>query len=124
MAIAAAAVILTGRWLIPSVFGAAFASSFAPMLALLPSVLAISVVSVLSQYLVSRRFPVGLVGLWIVGCAVAEIAALPAVRRWGGIGGASAQSLGSLIVLGGVALMTIRKVRLESRGYDGGSPSL
>jgi O-antigen/teichoic acid export membrane protein len=120
MAMAAAAVILTGRWLIPTVFGAAFAPSFAPMLALLPSVLAISVVSVLSQYLVSRRFPLGLVGLWLVGCAIAEIAALPAVRRWGGIGAASAQSLGSLFVLGGIALMTYKKVYTESRGHDGG----
>ena len=116
MLAASALAALSGRWLIPFVFGRPFAASFAPMLGLLPAVLSISIVSVLSQFLVVRRFPRALVALWIVGAGVAVLAAFPAVRLWGALGAAWAQSAGSLVVLVGVVAMTVRKVRREARG--------
>ena len=74
-------------WLLPLVFGPQYSRAAAALWGLLPSVLAYSIVSVLSQYLVARHYPWTVVLAWVAGLAAALLSWLSAhVRLWGGRG--------------------------------------
>ena len=111
MLAACAVALLAGARIIPAVFGRPFADSYLSMAALLPAVLAISAVSVLSQYLVSRGFPTALVLLWAAGFAITLLTQLTLTPQWGAVGAAAGQSAGSLVVLAGAIVLSVRQAR-------------
>jgi len=113
MLLVAAGVWLLGEPVITAVFGAQFAPSFHVLLWLLPAVLAISVTSILSQYVVAEGFPRSLVALWIAGLAVCVFAGIALVDANGAIGAAQAQSIGAVAVCLGVVLLTLRRHRIS-----------
>jgi O-antigen/teichoic acid export membrane protein len=113
MLAAGAGVWLLGEPVIRLVFGAQFAPSFHVLLWLLPAVLAISVTSILSQYVVSEGFPRSLVALWIVGLGVCVLAGVALVDAHGAIGAAQAQSIGAVAVCLGVMALTLRRRRIS-----------
>jgi O-antigen/teichoic acid export membrane protein len=111
MSLLSAGVWLLGEPVLEVVFGAAFVPSYPVLLWLLPAVLAISVTSVLSQYVVAEGFPRSLVALWIAGLiASAGVGAL-LVDRFGAIGAAKCQSAGAVLVCAGVIALTLRRRR-------------
>jgi O-antigen/teichoic acid export membrane protein/glycosyltransferase involved in cell wall biosynthesis len=121
MALLCALAALCGPWLIPLVFGARFSAAVLPLWWLLPGVLAYSLVSVLSQYLVARSFPRSLIVAWGAGLLVALAAGAPLTARFGAAGGAAAQSLGALLVA--IAVVLIARKRTATgpapEGRDG-----
>lgn len=113
MLVMCAAAALLAPLIIPLVFGARFAASVPVLWALLPAVLCYSLVSVLSQYLVSRNFPWLLVIAWLFGLALALSVGVALAARYGAVGAALAQSVGSAVVCGAVLLLL--KERLQRR---------
>jgi O-antigen/teichoic acid export membrane protein len=111
MLAAGAGVWLLGEPVIRLVFGAQFAPAFLVLLWLLPAVLAISVTSILSQYVVAEGFPRLLVALWIVGLLTCVLAGTRLVDVNGAIGAAQAQSMGAIAVCLGVVALTLRRRR-------------
>jgi len=103
-----------GEWAISLVFGAPFAPAARILLWMLPAVFAISVTSILSQYVVAQGFPRSLVVLWLSGLALAVAAGIPLVISRGAVGAALAQSLSAVIVLLGVLALTLRRLRQSS----------
>ena len=73
--------------------------------------------TVLSQFLMVRAFPGGLVAVWVGGLVSATLVALPASQLWGAAGAAVAQSLGSLVVLGGVVFLVMRKLSTPTEAH-------
>lgn len=101
-----------GGWLIPWVFGRDFAPAFTVLLCLLPGALLISIVTVLSQYLVSGGFPTALVLIWAAGLAACVAISTPLIRRYGAPGAAVAQSIGVAIVsIGVITMFQVRRWR-------------
>lgn len=94
-----------GDWLIPRVFGRDFSPSFTVLLCLLPGAMLISIITVLSQYLVAGGFPSTLVLLWAAGLAICMATSAPLISRYGAAGAAAAQSIGIAVVGAGVIAM-------------------
>jgi O-antigen/teichoic acid export membrane protein len=101
-----------GEWAIGLVFGAAFAPSYEILLWLMPAVLAISVTSILSQFVVAEGFPRSLVALWLCGLALCAGAGMLLVDARGAVGAAQAQSISAVLVCAGVLFLTRRRLRL------------
>ena len=99
---------------LPWVFGARYANSTRALWALLPAVMAQSMVSVLSQYLVARSFPWSVVMAWAVGLAVAVGAGLALTPALGAVGAGLGQSCGMLLVCG--LIVAIAAHRTATRG--------
>lgn len=115
MGLACGAAWAFGGFLLPLVFGVRFRESYGPMLALLPAVICMSAVSVVSQYLVFRKFPTRLVFVWTAGFLI-TLASAAGLRPWYGVCGvAFAQSIGSLAVLVGVTGLAVEQVLRDSR---------
>jgi len=108
-----AGVWLVGELVITTVFGTEFAASYHVLLWLLPAVLAVSVSSVLSQYVVAEGFPRSLVALWIAGLGLCVFFGIPLVDASSVIGAAQAQSFGAVAVCFGVIALTVRRRRLS-----------
>jgi O-antigen/teichoic acid export membrane protein len=103
-----------GYWLVPLVFGPAFGGAYPVFLAILPAVLAVSITTVLSQYLVAQGFPLAIVFVWLCGLAVMTAAGLVLAARWHALGAALAQSAGAIVVLIGMALLARRTSRAHN----------
>ncbi len=110
MVVLCAGAAVTAPWLIPLVFGGRFAATPRLLWCLIPAVLAYSVTSVLSQYLVARRYPTSLILAWGIGLA-AVVSVGPGMTRWlGATGAALAQSLSAVLVCAIVLGITWRHV--------------
>ena len=118
MLLICAAAALLAPWAIPLVFGPRFAAAVPVLWALLPAVLCYSLISVLSQYLISRHFPWLLVFTWLVGLAIALSPGVALTARYGAVGAALAQSLGSVAVCGAVLVLLRGRLRSEVNGHE------
>lgn len=98
-----------GGFLIPWLFGADFAPSHRVLLYLLPGTLFLSVVTVLSQYLVTDGFPVRLLLTWCAGLALSVVLGITLVGTYASIGAAAAQSIGLGFVCVGLAWLSHSK---------------
>ena len=96
---------------LPLVFGAQYSEAAAALWGLLPSVLAYSIVSVLSQYLVARNFPWSVVMAWTAGLAAALLSGSVLTARYGAVGAGLGQSCGAILVC--VAVIGIAKRRRQ-----------
>ncbi len=95
--------------ILPLVFGAEYSRAAAALWGLLPSVLAYSIVSVLSQYLVARHYPWTVVMAWVAGLAAALVGGAMLTSSYGAVGAGLSQSLGALLVC--VVIVGIAKQR-------------
>lgn len=111
MVLACVGVWFFGDWAIRLVFGDRFGPAYRVLLWLMPSVLALSVTSILSQFVVSGGFPRSLVALWVAGVALCIAIGVPLVSSAAGIGAAQAQSLAAIVVCAGVVVLAFRKAR-------------
>jgi len=100
---------LTAPWVLPWVFGARYAGAARALWGLLPAVIAYSIVSVMSQYLVARRFPWSLVAAWAAGLALTLLIGLALTRACGALGAGLSQSAGALLVCALVLLIAARR---------------
>jgi O-antigen/teichoic acid export membrane protein len=108
---------LTAPVILPAVFGRDFATSAATLWGLLPGVVALSIVAVLSQYLVARAFPAVIVAAWGAGLALAVISGVPLIHSYGAIGAAASQSCGAALVC--VLLVAIARRRRTATAQSG-----
>ncbi len=97
---------------LPLVFGADFAAAVPLTLALLPTVLLVTLITVISQYLSSEGFPRGQVVAWIAGFLVQAVLAFALAARYGGFGIAIALFLSNSMVL---ALLGREALRMHRR---------
>jgi O-antigen/teichoic acid export membrane protein len=89
---------LAAPFVLPLVFGARYTGSTPALWGLLPTVIAFSIVSVLSQYLAARSFPWSIVGAWAAGLGAALVSGIPLTRSYGAIGAGVSQSCGAVLV--------------------------
>jgi O-antigen/teichoic acid export membrane protein len=115
MSLGSVGVWLLGEPILKLLFGIEFAPAYPVLMWLLPAVLALSVTSILSQYVVSEGFPRSLVVLWIIGLAVCIAAGTVLVESRGAIGAAQAQSIGAVLVCIGVLALTARRRSLDQK---------
>jgi O-antigen/teichoic acid export membrane protein/glycosyltransferase involved in cell wall biosynthesis len=102
---------LTAPLLLPLLFGARYAAATPALWALLPGVVAYSLVSVLSQYLVARRFPWSVVLAWAAGLLTAVVAGIELTRTYGAFGAGLGQSLGACLVCALIIAISYRRTR-------------
>jgi O-antigen/teichoic acid export membrane protein len=103
--------------ILPLVFGAQYSRAAAALWGLLPSVLAYSIVSVLSQYLVARHYPWTVVMAWVAGLAAALVSGAMLTSSYGAVGAGLSQSLGALlvcVVIVGIARRRRHKARFTA----------
>jgi O-antigen/teichoic acid export membrane protein len=84
--------------ILPLVFGVQYSGAAVALWGLLPSVLAYSIVSVLSQYLVARNYPWTVVMAWIAGLAAALLSGAALTASYGAVGAGLSQSCGAVLV--------------------------
>lgn len=107
---------LAAPFILPLVFGARYSGSTPALWGLLPTVVAYSMVSVLSQYLVARGFPWSVVAAWAAGLGTAVASGIPLTRRYGAIGAGVSQSCGAAVVCALVVAIAWRR----TGGFGGG----
>jgi O-antigen/teichoic acid export membrane protein len=105
---------LVGQWLINSLFGSEFTGSFPILLAMLPGTVFYTVVSIISQYIVSKGFPLSLVFLWALGFVTVCVMAAYLVPSLGGIGAALSQTCGLFLISGGSIILALRRTQPPS----------
>jgi O-antigen/teichoic acid export membrane protein len=94
------------------VFGQAFARAGILTLALLPSILILSLITVLSQYLSANGFPKFQVAVWFIGLVAQTGLSYTLVGEWGGLGVALAGAISNTLVF---ALLLIEALRMRNR---------
>jgi len=104
-----------GPLVLPAVFGRAFADAYEPMLGLLPAVVCISAVSILSQFVVARGFPILLVLTWLAGLGVTVLTAFKLYNAHGITGLAWSQSIGAAVVLAGLVGLSAEQISRDRR---------
>jgi O-antigen/teichoic acid export membrane protein len=104
-------------WLIPLLFGQAFTRAVILTQAMLPSIMIVSLISVLSQYLSAEGFPVTQVLAWLVGLVVQTALSYWLAAKWGGVGVSLATTISGLLVFALLMLETFSRKRREIR-YD------
>jgi O-antigen/teichoic acid export membrane protein len=98
-------------WLIPLLFGHAFTRAVILTQAMLPSIMIISLISVLSQYLSAEGFPVTQVLAWLVGLVVQTTLSYWLAAKWGGVGVALASAISGSLVFALLLLETFSRKR-------------
>lgn len=99
-------------WIVPSIFGQAFARAGLLTLVLLPSILIYSLITVLSQYLSANGFPKFQVAAWFVGLVAQTCLSFALVGEWGGVGVALSSAISNTLVF---ALLLIETLRMRNR---------
>lgn len=103
-------------FVLPLVFGVRYAGATPALWGLLPGVMAFSVVTLLSQYLVARSFPWSVVIAWGVGLAATLAIGVTLTRSYGALGAALSQSFGSMLVCAMILGITFLRTRRLSGG--------
>ena len=86
-------------WLIPMLFGGAFAPAVYVLWWMLPGVLVLSMTAIISQYLAAQGMPWGNVLVWIAGLLFLVVSCRQLVPQWGARGAAMGLSL-TYVLLG------------------------
>lgn len=107
-------------WILPLIFGAAYQKAVLLTLAMLPSVLIVSMITVLSQYLAAEGYPWRQVTAWLVGFAVQAGLSYWLAGEFGGFGVAIALTVSSGLVF----LLLLREAFLmrDSGGAESAHP--
>jgi O-antigen/teichoic acid export membrane protein len=100
-------------WLIPLLFGQAFTRAVTLTEVMLPSIIIISFISVLSQYLAAEGFPATQVLAWLAGLLVQTALSYWLAAKWGGVGVSVASTISGSLVLALLLLVTLSRKRGE-----------
>jgi O-antigen/teichoic acid export membrane protein len=84
---------IAAYWLIPMLFGNAFAPAVYVLWWMLPGVLVLSITTIISQYLGAQGMPWGNVLAWITGLLLLVVSCQQLVPQWGARGTAMGLSL-------------------------------
>ena len=117
-AVCAAAVWL-GKEAILLVYGEDFINAYVMLLWGLPGMIALSLTTILSQYLATLGMPFALIRIWLAGVAAELILAMWLIPIHGGAGAAMSLSAAYIIVLAMVWSLTIRLHGKQKRGTNG-----
>ena len=98
-------------WLIPLLFGQAFTRAVTLTEVMLPSIIIISFISVLSQYLAAEGFPATQVLAWLAGSLVQTALSYWLAAKWGGVGVSVATTISGSLVLALLLLETLSRKR-------------
>ncbi len=96
-------------WLVAFMFGPSFARAATQLQALLPSILMVSLMSVISQYLAAEGFPRIQVLAWLVGLLLQTVLSYWVAGAWGGIGVALSLAVSNAVVLLFLLVETMRR---------------
>lgn len=99
MAVILLAFLLVGQPLIVMLYGAAYEPAFGYVLWAAPGILALTMISILSQYIASIGIPALLIGLWLAVAALHATLVIWFVTHLGVSGGMASQSLAYLVAL-------------------------
>lgn len=92
------AVGLLAPWIVPLLFGAEFSRSVVVLQTFLPSILLVSMITVLSQFLAAGGFPVMQVVAWLVGFVIQAALSFWLAGTWGAVGIAVALAISYAVV--------------------------
>jgi O-antigen/teichoic acid export membrane protein len=110
-------------WIVPLVFGVAYQKAVLLTQAMLPSVLIVSMVTVVSQYLAAEGYPWRQVTAWLAGFALQAVLSYWLAGKLGGFGVALALTLSSGMVLT-LLLLEASWMRKHGRENSSSSPYL
>jgi O-antigen/teichoic acid export membrane protein len=104
-------------YVIPLIFGRAYDGAIWLTIALLPSVLLVSLQSVLSQFIAAEGFPWGQVRAWVIGFLLAAILSFALTGHYAGYGVVTGLIVSNLVVF----LLLLRETRIiqARRSSDG-----
>lgn len=111
MALFAVAFMAIAPWLIPFMFGEAFAPAVDIARWMMPGLIACSVLNIVSQYLAAERFPMSNLLAWIASLPVLAVAGSILIPQWGGVGAAGALSITYILLAVAIALLAVAKHR-------------
>jgi len=101
----ASAIVVTGPWIIPAVFGAEFSPAYALVACLLPGVVMLGYQTVIAVYYTTAGYP-RLIGLyWAIGLTINVILNLVTIPAFGAV----AAALSSTLSYGLVAWLVVRR---------------
>jgi O-antigen/teichoic acid export membrane protein len=103
-------------WFVPFVFGSRYTEAVPLILTTFPSVLLISLTTVLSQYLASEGFPWGQVFAWAAGLAAQTILSFWLAGLYGAMGVVYALTISGLLVFAVILIEAFRARRRVMAG--------
>jgi O-antigen/teichoic acid export membrane protein len=115
LTVLAAVMALAGPWALPLVFGRPFASSYGPLLVLLPGAVLLGFQTIIGQYFGARAYPWFVARYWLAGLVLNLAANAYALPRFGAVGAAAASTLGYAAVTGLVWRRFARETGLSAR---------
>lgn len=101
------------------VYGEAFTGAYTMLLWGLPGIFALSLTSILSQYLASVGIPFSLVFIWMVGLVVELFLAIRLIPNYGGVGAMLSLSLAYLVILCLVWVLAANHHNTQKRKTNG-----
>ncbi|GIH73257.1 oligosaccharide flippase family protein [Sphaerimonospora thailandensis] len=101
-------------WLIPLVYGEAFATSVAPLLVLAPGAVALTLVRPVEQYLVRLGRPITMTAISCGALAVNLLLNLVAIPQWGAVGAALASTVAYTLLASLETAWFLRSARMSA----------
>lgn len=108
-------------WLIPLVFGQAYAPAVDVVLWMFPAVIFLSIISMLSQYAAAQGFPWSQVGVWVVAFFIQAVLSYVLTGTSGALGVAYALGISTFFVM--VCLVFITYSLRGRAGGESGQPA-
>jgi O-antigen/teichoic acid export membrane protein len=110
--------LLTGfvaQWIVPTLFGVAFGAAVQVLWWLLPGVFALSVTSIISQYLAARGIPPANVWVWLGALVFLLLISTQMIPRWGALGAAASLTLTYIILAVSLFVVAIKQSVIETQ---------
>jgi O-antigen/teichoic acid export membrane protein len=110
--------VLTGFvaiWIVPTLFGVTFGSAVQVLWWMLPGVFALSLASIISQYLAARGIPLANVWSWLGGLVFLLAISSQMIPRWGASGTAASLSLTYILLAVALIIIAIRQSTMETQ---------
>jgi antigen flippase len=95
-------------WIVPALFGEEFAPAVQVLWWMLPGVFALSLASIVSQYLATKGTPLSNVWIWLGGSLVLLAAGSELIPRWGAVGAAASLSVTYVLITVSLILLATR----------------
>ena len=108
-------------WLIPLVFGQAYAPAVDVVLWMFPAVIFLSIISMLSQYAAAQGYPWSQVGVWVVAFFIQAVLSYVLTGTSGALGVAYALGISTFFVM--VCLVFITYSLRGRAGGESGQPA-
>jgi O-antigen/teichoic acid export membrane protein len=110
--------VLTGfvaTWIVPILFGEAFAPSVQVLWWMLPGVFCLSLANIVSQYLATKGIPHENVWAWLGGLAFLLATSSYLIPRWGALGAAASLSMTYVLLAITLIMLAYRLYGIETK---------